>query len=139
MGNISGKRSECVGKARVLINLYPYVVRGVFGPSPGEIFDWTRGTVTHFYYAYLMGSVWISILTFTLLTAAGISSDPAIKAFLIDMLAYGEDNWLVGALGLILISWLSLALLLRTILYPIRLGGNADWRWKKQDCDPVTR
>lgn len=131
MGTMLGKRPECAGNVRVLIDLHPNLARSVFGPSPGEVLNQTRGTVLYFYYAYLLGSLWAIMLIFALLRAVGIPSDPVIKAVLIGALVYTEDDWLIGVILIFVGVWLLSALIFRVVFFPVRSDGQAEWRWKK--------
>lgn len=105
---------------------YPVVARGVFGPSPAEILEGAKGTVSQFYYIYLL--VLYVCTCFGLLP---IPKDDVIRSFLIEHLGYRKDNWFEGALLLLTCAKLVLAISLRVLLFPVGPDGRADWRWNR--------
>ena len=113
----------------LIVAVFPTAARGMFGTSPAEVFDGTRGGVGHFYYIYLM-TQW-ALAPFWLWLAPE-NMDPPIQEFLIGHLGYGTGDWLSGALLLMICADLALAISLRVLLFPVGPDGRADWRWNQR-------
>lgn len=105
---------------------YSIVARGVFGPSPAEVFEQTRGGVGHFYYVYLM-----VLYVVTCFGWLPIPPDHVVRGFLVDHLGYHRGNWFEIALLLLLLVKVAIAIVLRVVLFPVGPDGRADWRWKR--------
>lgn len=113
---------------RPAVAVFPIVARGVFGPSPGEVLENTKGKVGHFYYLFMLVQYVFALFFYWLVPE---NMDPPIRDFLITHLGYDTGNWLAGALLLMLCAELVIAVSLRVLLFPVGSNGKADWRWKR--------
>mgnify|MGYP000611944305 CR=1 FL=1 len=129
MMSVKAKEESCSDVKQGIVPVaaaYPVVARGVFGPSPSEILEGTKGTVGQFYYLYLL--VLYVCACFGLLP---IPKDDVIRSFLIEYLGYDKNNWFEGALLLLACAKLALAIGLRVLLFPVGPDGRTDWRWNR--------
>lgn len=112
-----------------IIAAYPIIARGIFGSSPEEVLENTKGKVSQFYYLFVLVQYVLAQFFFWL---APENMDPPIQEFLIGHLGYGTGDWLSGALLLMVCADLALAISLRVLLFPVGSDGRADWRWNQR-------